>query len=333
MALVTKIRRLRIRDFDYSRIIAISPHPDDSVLGCGGLLHKMTVNPNVQRISVFVMTPGYHGVDSRFFEQSKESAQMDLERWLEISISDLQNTKDLIDAVRARLDNVFDVFGRPGDSDELKLENILKTAIRFGESYRDAEVLGLKPASCLHFLAFPQLYSRRITPEELTRLRDEFNAVADKQGKNLVLVPHPEDRQPAHQIATEVALRALDPQIRWHIWYYQSPWYGISPEAIDVVVSLNDAELHLKRAAAETHRSQTARTPYGEIVSVVGSLNADVLPELVLGFGTKQPYALGKYCELFQIRLRGFYADEAQDTGLLLYSDDHLAIDDDPDSG
>lgn len=335
MALPAKVKRLRSRDFPYTRVIIISPHPDDSVLGCGGLLYKLTGSMGVDvGISIFVMTPGYRGVDDDFYEQHMGAGRANLDRWLHISTTQLQNIDELIGAVRHRLgEENFDLFGDPcDDTDEQKLENVLKTAIRFGESCRDAERLGLDPESCLHFLALPKLYARCITPGELTVLRNELRTVADHDRDNLVLVPHPNDPQSAHQVATEAAIRALDPEIQWHIWYYQSPWYALSLEEIDVVVSLNDEERSLKIAAAETHRSQTARTPYGAIVSAEASLNADVLPELVFGFGAERPHALGKYCEVFQMRLRTFYTCKPEETELWIYSDDHLPIDDDPET-
>ena len=57
------------------------------------------------------------------------------------------------------------------------------------------------------------------------------------------------------------------------------------------------------------------------------SLNADVLPELLLGFGGRRPNAFGRYCEVFQMRLRSFYACEPSQNELLICSDDPLPMD------
>ncbi|MFC1596797.1 PIG-L deacetylase family protein [Planctomycetota bacterium] len=326
-----KIRRLPLKEFPYTRVIVISPHPDDGVLGCGGLLCKLNDSPHVHAdISVFVMTPGYRGVDADFYEQNEKTGRENLERWPGLPAPQPQNEPELLCALRSRLGEAFDHFGLPGDEEDQKLKNIIRTAIRYGESRRDCDVLGLDPRRTLRFLALPILYDRRICPRELTRLRRELYTAADYEKANLVLVPHPDDPQPAHQVVTEAAIRALDPEIEWHIWYYQSPWHTIPPHAIDVVVSLNNQELYRKRAAAEAHQSQIDRTPYGEIVLAEASLNADVLPELVLGFGAKCAHALGKYCEVFQTRLGQFYTGTAVEGELLICSDERLPIDGDP---
>jgi len=65
--------------------------------------------------------------------------------------------------------------------------------------------------------------------------------------------------------------------------------------------------------------------PYASVLVMSGaSLNADVLPELLLGFGGRRPNAFGKYCEVFQMRLRSFYACEPSPNDLLFCSDDPL---------
>ncbi len=330
------VRRLRLREFPYASVLIISPHPDDSVLGCGGLVFKLTSHRETRgrvRITVFSMTPGYHGVDADFFREAHAVGRENLLRWPGVPEAELQDDARLVGALRECLGDDFDLYGDPGDSDQAKLENIIRTAIRFGESSREVETLGLPDPSALRFLALPRLYSKCIHPKELVRLRQELNQAADQADWNLLLVPHPDDPQPAHQAVTEAALRALDPALKWHIWYYSSPWYRMPPHAIDAIVPLNDEELYRKRAAAETHRSQTIRTPYGKYVMSGASLNADILPELLLGFGGTHANAFGRYCEVFQMRLRPFYACDPAEDELLICSDDPLPIDAGSDGG
>lgn len=324
------VQQVRLENFPYASVLVISPHPDDSVLGCGGLVFKLASHRQARsrvKITVFSLTPGYHGVDAGFFRECGAVGRENLVRWPGVPETELDDDARLIAALRERLGEDFDLYGEPGESDQKKLENIIRTAIRFGESSREVETLGLSRPSALRFLALPRLYSGCICPGELVRLRNELNQAADQGACNLLLVPHPDDPQPAHQVVTEAALRALDPALQWHIWYYQSPWYRMSPYAIDVIVPLNDEELYRQRAAAETHRSQTIRTPYGKYVMSGASLNADVLPELLLGFGGRRPNAFGRYCEVFQMRLRSFYACEPSPNDLLFCSDDPLLID------
>ena len=325
-----RVRRIRFADFPYASVLVISPHPDDSVLGCGGLVFKLTSHRETRsrvKITVCSMTPGYHGVDSDFFRESETFGRENLLDWPGVPDTELADDSRLIAALRDRLGDDFDLYSNPGEDDQKKLDNVIRTAIRFGESCREVETLGLRAASALRFLALPRLYSKCICTAELVRLREQLSQAADPEECNLLLVPHPDDPQPAHQAVTEAALRALDPALKWHIWYYQSPWYRMPPCAIDAIVPLNDEELYRKRAAAETHRSQTIRTPYGKYAMSGASLNADILPELLLGFGSRRPNAFGKYCEVFQMRLPSFYACNSEPPELVICSDDPLPID------
>ena len=323
-------RRLGLGELPYSRVLVISPHPDDSVLGCGGLVFKLTSHPQTRsrvKVTIFSMTPGYHGVDADFFREHQAAGREMLTCWPGLATSEFEDDSQLMAAVKEKLGNDFDRFGTSDDDDRKKLDNVIKAAIRCGESRRELDALGLTEPSALRFLALPRLYTKCIYPEELVRFRRELNDAADPEACNLLLVPHPDDPQLAHQAVTEAALRALDPAYEWHIWYYPSPWYRIPPTAIDVIVPLNDEELYRKRAAAETHRSQTVRTPYGKFVMSVAGLNADVLPELLLGFGSRRPHAFGRNCEVFQMRMRPFYACDPAQTDLLVCSDERLPMD------
>ena len=78
--------------------------------------------------------------------------------------------------------------------------------------------------------------------------------------------------------------------------------------------------------AAEKHRSQTHRTPYADIVRSQVSLNADVLPEQLLGYGRKTLLLFGKYCEVYQIRLRTFYDPGKKVSEITVYSKYPLPI-------
>ncbi|NLF72111.1 MAG: hypothetical protein GX575_24020 [Candidatus Anammoximicrobium sp.] len=319
------VRRLRLGDFPYASVLVISPHPDDSVLGCGGLVFKLTSHRETRgrvKVTVFSMTPGYHGVDADFFRDYAAVGRENLLRWPGVPEAALEDDTRLIAALRECLGDDFDLYGNPGADDQTKLENVVRTAIRFGESSREVETLGLTHPAALRFLALPRLYFKCLCPAELVRLREELNQAADPTNGNLLLVPHPDDPQPAHQAVTEAALRALDPALNWHIWYYPSPWYRMPPCTIDAIVPLNDEELYRKRAAAETHRSQTIRTPYGKYVMSGASMNADILPELLLGFGGRSTNAFGKYCEVFQMRLPAFYSCQPTQGELLICSDD-----------
>ncbi|MFC1805513.1 hypothetical protein ACFL09_00855 [Planctomycetota bacterium] len=109
----------------------------------------------------------------------------------------------------------------------------------------------------------------------------------------------------------------------WHVWYYETPWFSIPPGDIDVVVPLGHRDIGVKKEAASQHRSQTDRTPYTELVEVQGKKNADILPELLLGHHHGRLLrAFGMYCEVYQMRLPEFYADDSG--AVVVYSNNPL---------
>lgn len=154
----------------------------------------------------------------------------------------------------------------------------------------------------------------------LRSLLEEIRATGQR---NLMIVPHPHDLQSAHKAATEITLAALCPNgggedgecghIDWDVWYYQSPWFTIPAGDIDVVVSLDEADMATKKAAAAQHKSQLDRTPYTDFVESAGHINADLLPELLLGFGLAKFQQFGSYCEVYQTRMREFYHPDEPD--------------------
>ena len=212
------------------------------------------------------------------------------------------------------------------DSIETLINNVLYTAIRFSESWKELEILGLNPEESLRFLALPRLYHYNIIPYELTKLKQSFSDFIGDGKPNLLVIPHPDDPQSVHSVVAEAAIRALEPEKEWHIWYYQSPWYTMHPENVDLVISMDEEVINAKKTAAAKHRSQVSRTPYSDIVTAQASLNADVLPEQLLGYGGNEPLALGRYCELYQIRKRRYYMAHENNTELIVYSRHSLPI-------
>ncbi len=308
-------------EFDYAAIVVMSPHPDDSALACGGLLNKLRENrPKDVRISIFGATTGFRGVDDADLKLARKQAREGLAEWQQLDPRSCANEQSLLKAVKKKLGKGFASYG---EKDDLAFRNMLKAALRFREIRAEGRALHLNPDRDVRFLAYSNLYNRRITLGELRDLHRNLVDAAVPGKKNLLLVPHPDDPQPAHQVVTEASIRALGTEVDWDVWYYQSPWFTINPALVDVIISLNEADIGEKKNAVSKHGTQTKRTPYVDYAQAQARLLADVLPELVLGFGCKGVNAFGNYCEIYQKRLPRFYSD-GETTGVAVYSDDPL---------
>ena len=298
----------RFGEFPYPSVVVMSPHPDDSALACGGLITKLRQSrADDVRISILVATTGFRGVDDEDVEEHhlRRLARRGLAQWQQLDCEPSAGDEVLLEAVKRTMGAGFAEYG---ESDAVAFRNLLKAALRYLEVRAEAAALQLDPDGDVRFLAYPGLYRRRIESRELGDLHRNLADAASPGGRNLLMVPHPEDPQPAHQIVTEAAIRALGTDFEWDIWYYQSPWFTIDPHLVDVVVSLDYADIGVKQNAVSKHATQTKRSPYVDYTQAQARLLAGVLPEEILGFGSKEMNAFGKYCEVFQKRMPSFYA-------------------------
>ncbi|MBN2030055.1 PIG-L family deacetylase [bacterium] len=319
------INSLNINEFPFSHVCVVSPHPDDSAIGVGGLIYSLKSVDNVH-ISVFVATPGFRGVDHKLINENQVLIQNALYEWLGLKCENINDIQYLNKQLSNRLGEDFQYFGIPNQPVDQLINNILCTAIRYSEVVEEMKTLGLDPEKSLNFLALPRLYQGSIVPSEVVRFKKALSDFSNHENPNLLIIPHPADPQPVHQIVAEASLRALEPEKEWHIWYYQSPWYTIPPRDVDIVIALDEESMEAKKTAAEKHKSQTHRTPYADIVRSQVSLNADVLPEQLLGYGRKTLLLFGKYCEVYQIRLRSFYNPGKETSEINVYSKHPLPL-------
>jgi len=329
-------------EFPYRKVIVISPHPDDSVLGCGGLVGRLSrLRPEVE-IHIVVMLPGYDGVEESYLVRTlqqardRKSVRQAVAQWLNphpdllergfMEMTDrlpITGNPAALDLLGQALRTVvgFDRYVRDKDSGSgltarkrKTVVNFLRTALRYGEVLNELnELKAFLPygAPVLHFLALPILYNRRIDPAEMRQFALELRRVVGPGDpgnlQHLLLAPHPKDPQPAHRICTFAANRAVPCESDWTIWYYQSPWYTLPADDIHVVVELDAGAMGHKQAGAAQHRSQIARTPYHEIVRHQARLLAETLPELLLSFGAGQRWPFGEHCEVYSMEGHAFF--------------------------
>lgn len=248
-------RRFRDRD-----VIVISPHSDDSVIGCGGLVYYLRNRelwarnrqeehrPNVH---LLVMTSSSRGVSDREFGKYCDAVGIGPQR--------------------------------PPRHSSLHAQ--LRSQIRRNEALGEAFLLDAET----HWmdLAVDE-------PENVSALAGKLKEVrkADKEGRRFtVLIPPFADEHPTHRWVRELVLRVLSLEEEYRtsdlcdVWVYESPWASLSPGNIDIILPLDKHAIFAKCQAIAMHQSQEVRTRYSEVARSQARRQAEVLPEEVFAFG------------------------------------------------
>jgi LmbE family N-acetylglucosaminyl deacetylase len=239
--------------FSERDLVVISPHSDDSVIGCGGLIYYAR-NPQLwddaalrPRVHVFVMTASPRGVPLREFEAYCGAIGVD----------------------------------PPDPQDDPDGHAELRRQIRHNEARSEAFVLDTVP----HWLdlRFDDPKSGRLLARRFARLREDAEA---RKRRLTFLVPPFEDQHPTHRSARELVLEVLrKAEYDAEVWAYESPWGFLTPTHINVILPLDKHAMFAKCQAIAMHQSQEARTRYSEVARTQARRNAEVVPEEALAFG------------------------------------------------
>ena len=263
-----KLKHLPLSENPFRLVVTISPHPDDSVISCGGFLYRLSHLPEPKRpkIVTLVLTPGHHGVSNEYLHehlsrQNRDAASLSLE--------------------------------------EATAE---KTRIRQAEVERETVCLGVDSALLLNL---HELYERHtVSPDEvasLSRVLENLQAHIPPSAPKLILLPRLDDPHPVHSISSQLVVEAAEDIPGWTLWHYESPWTPLDSRQVTVIVSLSRNDLAAKLEAAHAHKSQLARTNYAKIVRDLAELKAQTLREILFGFG-KDGDRLGDFVEAYQER-------------------------------
>jgi LmbE family N-acetylglucosaminyl deacetylase len=274
-------------------VFVVSPHPDDSVLGAGGFIHRLTdpvawsaidgvSEADRPVVYTIVMTAGHRGVDDEFLRRHEMSAVRKANPALEEYL--LQKTVDSIED--------------PKIEQELA---VVRTDIRRGESRAESKILRVNES---FFLDLNGIYrDHTISDEDREQVRELIDSVlARHEGwRRIVLVPHRDDMHPVHKLSTQLTLDYLDDGKLWsntRVWQYESPWITFSPHQIEIVVPFDGIGMATKAEAMAVHRSQEYRTRYSDVARYRAQMKAETYPELLSGFG--QSTHQWQYVEAFQ---------------------------------
>jgi len=239
--------------FSKRDLVVISPHSDDSVIGCGGLVYYLRNRElwedEAQRPTVYVlvMTASPRGVSEAEFDRYCEAIGIDPPQ------------PDVDPDARAKM----------------------RSQVRRNESRGEAFVLDMET----HWLDL-RLDDPR-SSGQIERTLETLRREAERRGRELTfLVPPYEDQHPTHRSARELVLRVLRKgEYGADVWAYESPWGFLSSTHINVILPLDRHAMFAKCQAIAMHQSQEARTRYSEVARTQARRNAEILPEEAFAFG------------------------------------------------
>ena len=278
--------------FARTLVLVISPHPDDSVLGAGGLVHRLTDPvawsnagmPEDDRPAVYtiVMTAGTRGVDDEY-----------LRRFALGRIR--EKNPALADYLLRR------TAGEPESREMEKELSVIRENVRRNESLAEGRLLRVRKS---FFLNLRGMYEDHATSaEDRTVVKETMDDLIARHGDwdRLVLVPHRDDMHPVHKLSTSLVVDILESDLVWQgvtVWQYESPWITFTPHQVEIVVPFDGIAMATKSEAMAVHRSQEYRTKYSDVARYRAQMKAETFPELLGGFGySGQPW---DYVEAFQ---------------------------------
>jgi LmbE family N-acetylglucosaminyl deacetylase len=261
-------------------VIAISPHPDDSVLGAGGLIHRLTdtiawTNAGIDAgsfpvVYTICMTAGTRGVDDEYL--------------LRFALGRMKEKEpDLATYLLAKSG------GGPIDKELERRLTVIREEIRHQESSAEGRLLRVKET---RFLNLRDLYhNHTISANDRTIMNETITSLYAEhpERRRIILLPHRDDMHPVHGLSTSVVIDIVENEVGWEntlLWQYESPWITFTPHQVEVVIPFDGIAMATKAEAMAVHRSQEYRTNYSDVARYGAQMRAETYPELLGGFGT-----------------------------------------------
>lgn len=257
-----RLRRRPARAFvDYFSgrdVVVISPHSDDSVIGCGGLMYYLrnrglwagkAADEQRPNVHVLVMTASPGGVPEREFQAYCHV----------IGITSRQLAM------------------------QAGLHPLLRSQIRRNESLAEAFLLDAET----HWMALAVDDLEAV--DQVTAKLEQIRGAENTRSRPVtVLIPSSEDQHPTHRWASELVLKVLRREEAYgaaHVWAYESPWANLSAANIDIILPLDKYAIFAKCQGIAMHQSQEVRTHYTEVARTQARCKAEVVPEELFSFG------------------------------------------------
>ena len=229
------------------RVLVLSPHPDDDVLGMGGTLMRLVEHGH--RVNVAYQTSGSNGV-------SKEEALRFADFILDYNDEGWPGKNSLT----FERETLTDQYLFTNNSEELEK---IKKLIRKGEAKAAGRYMGLLLEN-IHFMEMPFYNSgskrkKPLTSSDIALIISMFKEIKPHQiyAAGDLLDPHG-----THRICWKAIKKALtavkyeDWFENCYVWLYRGVWQEWEIADIDMAVPLSPGELKRKRNAIYKHTSQ-----------------------------------------------------------------------------
>jgi glucosamine-6-phosphate deaminase len=228
------------------RILVLSPHPDDDVIGMGGTLCRLVEHGH--EVHIAYQVSGSNSVPDDMLLGALRFAD---------------NAGIAGKAASEEMRALFAAHDSQGSLPETAEVARLKGLVRRQEALAAARVCGV-PAGLLHFLELP-FY--RAAPGTRRQLGEEDGAIMrgllGTVRPHLIFAtgdlddPHGTHRLCLHALRDALARLQGEPWVReTELWLYRGAWSEWSADAIDMAVPLSPQELLRRRRAIFCHETQ-----------------------------------------------------------------------------
>jgi glucosamine-6-phosphate deaminase len=234
------------------RILILSPHPDDDVIGMGGTLCRLVEHGHAVHIAYQVS--GANAVS--------DEALMGILRFVgDAGLADAQ--------AAGRLKSIFAAQQSQGALPDTPEVVGWKGVVRRQEALAAARVCGV-PESRLHFLDMPFYHAspgsrRQLKAEDLASMR---SILAEVRPHLIFAAGDLDDPHGTHRLCLHALRDALSELFRepWvaqsELWLYRGAWSEWSADEIDMAVPLSPQEVLRRRRAIFCHQTQKDQALY-----------------------------------------------------------------------
>lgn len=199
-------------------------------------------------------------------------------------------------ALLSTTNTIFPLLCFTGERGVIAATKKKRIAIREQEMLHEAHILGLQQPTFLQLSS----YETETEPHkklDISRIAKEFQ----KRSPDIVFLPHEQDCQPRHHLATVLALRALNQAaLSPLLFFYETVWHPFGPLDFNIGWVLNKELMAKKLTAIRVHASQLQRTRFDVAAHALAQLRAVTVPEQRIGgYGHTIKHKQFDYMEVF----------------------------------